>query len=82
MITCVLRKKVSMLSQFLKFLYEQLDFKNCSRYSGRSTFTNKLANSGADVRVIVELDSQKSVQTTQRYIDINDYFCSNVVDLI
>ncbi len=56
MITCVLRKKVSMLSQFLKFLYEQVDFKNFSRYSGRNTFTNKLANSGADVRVIVELD--------------------------
>ena len=33
------------------------------------------------VRVIAELASHKSIQTTQRYIDINDNLCRNAVEL-
>tara|TARA_B100001057_G_scaffold234619_3_gene235003 strand:+ start:125 stop:694 length:570 start_codon:yes stop_codon:yes gene_type:complete len=70
------------LTQLLKRLYEQVGFKNCSGYSGRRTFITKLANSGVNVRVIAELASHKSIQTTQRYIDINDNLCSNAVELV
>jgi site-specific recombinase XerD len=34
------------------------------------------------VRVIAELASHKSIQTTQRYIEINDELCGNAVELI
>ena len=70
------------LTQLLKRLYEQVGFKNCSGYSGRRTFITKLANSGVNVRVIAELASHKSIQTTQRYIEINDNLCSNAVELV
>ena len=46
------------------------------------TFITKLANSGVNVPVIAELASHKSIQTTQRYIDINDNLCSNAVELV
>ena len=49
---------------------------------GRRMFIKKLSNSGVNMRVIAELASHKSIQTTQRYIDINDYLCSNAVELV
>jgi len=50
-------------------------------HSGRRTFITKLATNGVSVRVIAELASHKSIQTTQRYIDVNDEMMSNVVEL-
>ncbi len=70
------------LTQLLKRLYEQVGLSNCSSHSGRRTFITKLATNGVNVRVIAELASHKSIQTTQRYIDINDNLCSNAVELV
>jgi site-specific recombinase XerD len=43
--------------------------------------TNKRKlRSGVNVRVIAELASHKSIQTTQRYIDINDKLCSKAIE--
>ena len=70
------------LTQLLKRLYEQVGIKHATSHSGRRTFITKLANSGVNVRVIAELASHKSIQTTQRYIDINDNLCSNAVELV
>ena len=50
--------------------------------TGLEPVTSRLANSGVNVRVIAELASHKSIQTTQRYIEINDNLCSNAVELV
>ncbi len=70
------------LTRLLKRLYEQVGIKNATSHSGGRTFISKLANSGVNVRVIAKLASHKSIQTTQRYIDINDNLCSNAVELV
>ena len=75
-------KSVSEALKLLKRLYEQVGIKHATSHSGRRTFITKLANSGVNVRVIAELASHKSIQTTQRYIDINDNLCSNAVELV
>jgi len=65
----------------LKRLYENAHIKGASSHSTRPTFITNLANKGVNVRVIAELASHKSIQTTQRYIDTNDTMLSNAVDL-
>ena len=77
-----LKHSIDFTTQLLKRLYEQVGFKNFSGYSGKRTFITELANSGINIRVIAELASHKSIQTTQRYIDINDNLCSNAVELV
>ena len=66
----------------LKRLYEQVGIKHATSHSGRLTFITKLANSEVNVRVIAELASYKSIQTTQRYIDVNDDMMRNACELI
>ena len=68
--------------RLLKRLYEQVGIRNATSHSGRRSYITKLANSGVNVRVIAELASHKSIQTTQRYIDINDNLCSKAVELV
>ena len=70
------------LTQLLKRLYEQVGINGASSHSGRRSFITKLATNGINVRVIAELASHKSIQTTQRYIDINDNLCTNAVEVI
>lgn len=70
------------LTQLLKRLYERVGIVGASSHSMRRTFITKLATSGVSVRVIAELVGHKSIQTTQRYIDINDELMSNAVELV
>ena len=70
------------LTQLLKRLYLQVGIKNATSHSGRRSFITKLVSRGVNVRIIAELASHKSIQTTQRYIDINDNLCSNAVELV
>ena len=70
------------LTQLLKRLYENAHIKGASSHSGRRTFITNLANKGVNVRVIAELASHKSIQTTQRYIDTNETMLANAVDLV
>ena len=76
------RFNTNALTQLVKRLYERVGIVGASSHSGRRTFITKLATSGVSVRVIAELASHKSIQTTQRYIDINDELMSNAVELV
>ena len=76
------RFNTNALTQLVKRLYERVGIVGASSHSGRRTFITKLATSGVSVRVISELASHKSIQTTQRYIDINDELMSNAVELV
>ena len=69
-------------TQLLKRLFENAHIKDASSHTTRRTFITNLANKGVNVRVIAELASHKSIQTTQRYIDTNDTMLSNAVDLV
>jgi integrase/recombinase XerD len=76
------RFNTNALTQLLKRLYERVGIVGASSHSMRRTFITKLATSGVSVRVIAELVGHKSIQTTQRYIDINDELMSNAVELV
>ena len=73
---------VNALVHLFKRLYAQVGIKGATSHSGRRSFITKLANSGINVRVIAELASHKSIQTTQRYIDTNETMLANAVDLV
>ena len=51
-------------------------------YSGRRGMITKLAASGVSVRVIAEIVGHANIDTTQRYIDVNDEMMSNAVELV
>ena len=70
------------LSQLIKRLYERSGIKGASSHSGRRSFITNLANKGVNVRVIAELASHKSIQTTQRYIEASETTLANAVDLL
>ena len=48
----------------------------------RRTYITKPSTSGVSVRVVAELVGHKSIQTTQRYIDVNDEMLANAVELV
>jgi len=41
-------------------------------HSGRRTWLTELSSKGVGVRVLAEMAGHASIQTTQRYIDVND----------
>ncbi|MDP4300215.1 tyrosine-type recombinase/integrase, partial [Leptothrix discophora] len=50
-------------------------------HSGRRTFITNLAAQGVSVRVLAALAGHRSIQTTQRYIDVNDNMLRRAVEL-
>lgn len=47
----------------------------------RGSFITKLANKGVSVRVVQTLAGHSSMQTTQRYIDVNEGMLVQAVEL-
>lgn len=66
--------------------YRDLGLVGCSSHSGRRTFiTNaarKISTVGGSLRDVQNLAGHSSLQTTQRYIDVNSEARRRVVDLI
>ncbi|MDP4301362.1 tyrosine-type recombinase/integrase, partial [Leptothrix discophora] len=50
-------------------------------HSGRRTFITNLAAQGVSVRVLAALAGHRSIQTTQRYIDVNDNMLRRAAEL-
>jgi integrase/recombinase XerD len=76
------RFNTNALTQLIKRLYERSGIRGASSHSGRRSFITNLANKGVNVRVIAELASHKSIQTTQRYIEASETTLANAVDLL
>ncbi len=76
------RFNTNALTQLLKRLYERVGIVGATSHSMRRTYITKLSTSGVSVRVIAELVGHKSIQTTQRYIDVNDEMLANAVELV
>ena len=51
-------------------------------HSGRRTWLTELNAKGVGVRVLAEMVGHASIQTTQRYIDVNDDMMRNACELI
>jgi integrase/recombinase XerD len=62
--------------------YERAGIDGATSHSGRRTFITELAAKGIGVRVLAALAGHRSIQTTQRYIDVNDEMMRNAVELI
>jgi len=66
----------------VKMLYRQAGIRGGSSHSGRRSFLTNLAAKGVTVRVLQELAGHRSLQTTQRYIEVNDHLKRRAVELI
>jgi integrase/recombinase XerD len=66
---------------FAKF-YDRAGIAGASSHSGRRTFITTLAEKQINVRVIQALARHKHLNTTMRYIDINDVKLQNAVEAI
>lgn len=69
-------------TQHFQRLYKRAGIDGATSHSGRRTFITELAAKGVGVRVLAELAGHRSIQTTQRYIDVNDKMMRNAVELI
>ena len=69
-------------TQHLQRLYARAGMDGATSHSGRRTFITELAAKGVGVRVLAELAGHRSIQTTQRYIDVNDDMLRCAVELI
>jgi integrase/recombinase XerD len=69
-------------TQHLQRLYERAGISGATSHSGRRTFITELAAKGVGVRVLAALAGHRSIQTTQRYIDVNDDMMRNAIELI
>ena len=58
--------------QHLHRLYVQAAITGATSHSGRRTWLTELSSKGVGVRVLAEMAGHANIQTTQRYIDVND----------
>ena len=70
------------MCQLFLNIYKQCGLIDASSHSGRRTFITRLANKGVGVRTLAALAGHSSIQTTQRYIDVNDEQLANAVELL
>ena len=70
------------MTQLFLNIYRAAGFENASSHSGRRTFITELASKGVSVRVLAELAGHSSIQTTQRYIDVNPQQMTAAVELL
>ena len=69
------------LCQHFWWLYKKAGV-DASSHSGRRKFITDLANKGVSVRILAELAQHRSIQTTQRYIEINPAIVRRALEMI
>lgn len=69
------------LVMLFRQIYDQAGLRDARSHSGRRSFITKLANKGVSVRVVQTLAGHSSMQTTQRYIDVNEGMLVEAVEL-
>jgi integrase/recombinase XerD len=70
------------MTQLFLEIYKPAGFPNASSHSGRRSFITNLAAKSVSVRVLAELAGHSSIQTTQRYIDVNPQQMTEAVELL
>jgi len=69
------------LVMLFRHIYNLAGLHDARSHSGRRSFITKLANKGVSVRVVQTLAGHSSMQTTQRYIDVNEGMLVQAVEL-
>lgn len=72
---------LTIVQLFAKF-YVKAGIAGASSHSGRRQFITALAEGQINVRVIQALARHKHVNTTMRYIDVNDVKLQNAVEIV
>jgi integrase/recombinase XerD len=70
------------LCQRVLQLYDAAGVDAATSHSGRRGFITALADKGINVRVIAELAGHSSIQTTQRYIELNERVLRQAVEAV
>jgi integrase/recombinase XerD len=69
-------------TQHLQRLYERAGMHGATSHSGRRTWLTQLSQKGVSVFVLAEMAGHQSIQTTQRYVTVNDELKRNAAELI
>ena len=69
-------------TQHLQRLYERAGIYGATSHSGRRTWLTQLSQKGVSVFVLAEMAGHQSIQTTQRYVTVNDELKRNAAELI
>jgi integrase/recombinase XerD len=69
------------MCQLLNSIYQACGIEGASSHSGRRSFISALANKSVSIKVLAEIAGHSSIQTTARYISVNDDLIRNAVEL-
>lgn len=71
----------NLMSQHFFWQYRKVGLEGASSHSGRRSFATKIAQSGANVKLLQKLLGHQNVSTTMVYISVNDDMLRNCVEL-
>ena len=69
-------------TQHLQRLYARAGISGATSHSGRRTWLTALSQRGVSVFVLADMAGHRSIQTTQRYVTVNDEMKRNAAELI
>ena len=69
-------------TQHLQRLYARAGIAGATSHSGRRTWLTTLSQKGVSVFVLADMAGHRSIQTTQRYVTVNDKMKRNAAELI
>ena len=69
-------------TQHLQRLYARAGIAGATSHSGRRTWLTALSQKGVSVFVLADMAGHRSIQTTQRYVTVNDEMKRNAAELI
>ena len=86
-VICSLHKRVhtlvqTLLHSTLQRLYARAGISGATSHSGRRTWLTALSQKGVSVFVLADMAGHRSIQTTQRYVTVNDEMKRNAAELI
>lgn len=69
-------------AQHLKRLYERAGITGATSHSGRRTWLTRLSQKGVSVFVLADMAGHQQLQTTMKYVTVNDEMKRNAAELI
>lgn len=77
-----LRFSANTASQHVQRLYARAGIHGATSHSGRRTWLTTLSQKGVSVFVLADMAGHRSLQTTMRYVTVNDEMKRNAAELI
>ena len=68
-------------TQYLQRLYARAAVQGATSHSGRRTWLTTLSQKGVSIRGLAAMAGHRSIQTKQRYIDVNDDMMRNAAEI-